>query len=74
MVRDGLVDYVADVIRCEVIAGTGYPYCFQAADAAAVLSVIDRETFYNEVAAFCERKGMRLRISPKATSKRRRRV
>ncbi len=74
VVQEGLVDYVADVIRCEVIAGTGYPYCFQAADAAAVLSVPDREAFYNEVAAFCERNGMRLRIAPKATSKRRRRA
>ena len=74
VVREGLVDYIADVIRCEVIAGTGYPYCFQAADAAAVLSVPDREAFYGEVAAFCERNGMRLRIAPKATSKRRRRV
>ena len=74
VVREGLVDYVADVIRCEVIAGTGYPYCFQAADAAAVLSVPDREAFYGVVAAFCERNGMRLRIAPKATSKRRRRV
>jgi hypothetical protein len=74
VVQEGLMDYVADVIRCEVIAGTGYPYCFQAADAAAVLSVPDREAFYGEVAAFCERNGMRLRIAPKATSKRRRRV
>jgi hypothetical protein len=74
VVREGLVDHVADVIRCEAIAGTGYPYCFQAADAAAVLSVPDREAFYNEVAAFCERNGMHLRIAPKAASKRRRRV
>jgi hypothetical protein len=74
VVREGLVDYVADVIRCEVIAGTGYPYCFEAVDAAAVLSMADREAFYGQVQAFCERNGMRLRLAPKAASKRRRRV
>lgn len=74
VVQEKLVDYVADVIRCEVIAGTGYPYCFEAVDAAAVLSVPDREAFYAEVSAFCQRHGMRLRLAPKAASKRRRRV
>lgn len=74
VVRDGLVDHVADVVRCEVIAGTGYPYCFQAVDAAAVLSVHDREAFYGQVQAFCESHGMTLRMAPKAASKRRRRV
>ena len=51
VVREGLVDHVADVIRCEVIAGTGYPYCFEAVDAAAVLSMADREAFYGQVQA-----------------------
>ena len=74
VVQEGLVDYVADVVRCEVIAGTGYPYCFEAVDAAAVLSMQDRELFYSQLQAFCERNGMRLRLAPKATSKRRRRV
>ncbi|MHB1161809.1 MAG: DNA double-strand break repair nuclease NurA [Chloroflexota bacterium] len=74
VVQEGLVDHVADVVRCEVIAGTGYPYCFEAADAAAVLSVQDREMFYGQVQDFCERNGMRLRLAPKAASKRRRRV
>ncbi len=74
VVREGLVEHVADVIRCEVIAGTGYPYCFEAVDAAAVLSVPDREAFYAEVADFFERHGMRLRLAPKAASKRRRRL
>jgi hypothetical protein len=74
VVRDGLADYVADVVRCEVVAGTGYPYCFQAVDAAATLSVIDREQFYGQLQLFCERNGMKLRLAPKATSKRRRRV
>ena len=74
VVQEGLVDHVADVIRCEVIAGTGYPYCFEAVDAAAVLSVPDREAFYAQVQAFCERNGMHLRLAPKAASKRRRRA
>ncbi len=74
VVREGLVDHVADVIRCEVVAGTGYPYCFEAVDAAAVLTALDREAFYQQLAAFCERNGMRLRLAPKAASKRRRRT
>jgi hypothetical protein len=74
VVREGLVDYVADVVRCEVVAGTGYPYCFEAVDAAAVLSAPDREMFYAQVQQFCDRNGMRLRLAPKAASKRRRRV
>lgn len=74
VVREGLVDYVADVVRCEVIAGTGYPYCFEAVDAAAVLSMPDREAFYSQLQLFCERNGMKLRLAPKAASKRRRRV
>lgn len=74
VVREGLVDYVADVVRCEVVAGTGYPYCFEAVDAAAVLRVPDREAFYGQVQVFCERHGMQLRLAPKAASKRRRRV
>ena len=74
VVREGLVDHVADVVRCEVVAGTGYPYCFEAVDAAAVLSVPDRELFYSQVQSFCERHGMQLRLAPKAASKKRRRV
>lgn len=74
VVQESLVDYVADVVRCEVVAGTGYPYCFEAVDAAAVLTVPDREAFYGQVQAFCERNGMGLRLAPKAASKRRRRV
>ena len=74
VVREGLVDHVADVVRCEVVAGTGYPYCFEAVDAAAVLSLSDREAFYAQVQAFCERNRLRLRLAPKAASKRRRRV
>lgn len=74
VVREGLVDHVADVVRCEVVAGTGYPYCFEAVDAAAVLSLSDREAFYAQVQAFCERNRLRLRLAPKAASKRRRRI
>jgi len=74
VVRDGLADYVADVVRCEVVAGTGYPYCFQAVDAAATLSVPDREAFYGQLQLFCERNDMKLRLAPKAASKRRRRL
>ncbi|HVC34570.1 MAG TPA: DNA double-strand break repair nuclease NurA [Chloroflexota bacterium] len=74
VVREGLLDYVVDVVRAEVIVGNGYPYCIETADACAVLSVRDRERFYRLLQEFATRQGIGLRIVPKAASKRRRRV
>lgn len=70
----GLLDQVMDVVRAEVIAGTGYPYPIEAADAVAVISVVDRAQFYAQFQEFAEREGLRFSFSRKALSKSRRRV
>ena len=70
----GLLDQVMDVVRAEVIAGTGYPYPIEAADAVAVISARDRAEFYALFQGFAEREGLRLSFSRKALSKSRRRV
>ncbi len=69
----GLLDQVTDIIRAEVIVGTGYPYAIEAADATAVINTRDRETFYALFQQFAEKQNIKLRVSPKATSKVRRR-
>lgn len=69
----GLLNQVTDIIRAEVIVGTGYPYAIEAADATAVINTRDRETFYALFQQFAEKQGIKLCISPKATSKVRRR-
>ncbi|HEX8995408.1 MAG TPA: DNA double-strand break repair nuclease NurA [Ktedonobacterales bacterium] len=70
----GLLDQVMDVVRAEVIAGTGYPYPIEAADAVAVISTHDRAQFYALFQEFAEREGLSLSFSRKALSKSRRRI
>lgn len=70
----GLLDEVMDVVRAEIIAGTGYPYPIEAADAVAVISARDRAEFYALFQTFAEREGLRLSFSRKALSKSRRRI
>lgn len=69
----GLMDQVIDIIRAEVIVGTGYPYAIEAADATAVINTRDRETFYALFQQFAKKQGINLCVSPKSTSKVRRR-
>ena len=70
----GLLDRALDVVRAEVIAGTGYPYPIEAADAVAVISAPDRAHFYALFQEFAEREGVAFSFSRKALSKSRRRV
>lgn len=69
----GLLDQVIDLVRAEVIVGNGYPYVIETADAAAVITMKDREAFYAIFQKFVEERGVALRISQKAASKSRRR-
>jgi len=69
----GLLDYVVDTVRGEVIVGNGYPYCIEAADQTAVLTTRDREMFYALFQEFAERERLSLRIAHKAISKAHRR-
>ncbi len=71
----GLLDAVLDVVRAEVIAGSGgYPYAIETADAVAVISMRDREEFYRLFQDFALRNDLGLTFSSKALSKSRRRV
>jgi hypothetical protein len=69
----GLLDYVVDTVRGEVIVGNGYPYAIEAADQTAVITTRDREMFYALFQEFAERQQLNLRIARKAASKAHRR-
>ncbi len=70
---DGILEPVLDVVRAEVIAGQGYPYAIEAADAVAVITMQDRAEFYGLFQEFIERQGLKFNFSTKAVSKSRRR-
>jgi len=69
----GLLDYVVDTARGEVIVGNGYPYAIEAADQTAVLDARDREMFYAIFQEFAERERLNLSLARKAVSKAHRR-
>jgi hypothetical protein len=69
----GLLDYVVDTVRAEVIVGNGYPYPIEAADATAVLTSRDREMFYAIFQEFAAREHLELHAARKAISKAHRR-
>lgn len=64
---------VLDIIRAECVIGLGYPYPLETADAVAVLSIEDRERFYQIFQQFAAEQTLPLRFSRKSTSKRSRR-
>lgn len=73
MLDDGILEPVLDVVRAEVIAGQGYPYAIEAADAVSVITMQDRAEFYGVFQEFIERQGLKFTFSTKAISKNRRR-
>jgi NurA domain len=73
MLDDGILEPVLDVVRAEVIAGQGYPYAIEAADAVSVITMQDRAEFYGVFQEFIERQGLKFTFSTKAMSKSRRR-
>jgi hypothetical protein len=73
MLDDGVLEPVLDVVRAEVIAGQGYPYAIETADAVAVITMQDRAEFYQQFQEFIERQGLKFTFSTKAVSKSRRR-
>ncbi len=70
----GLLDDVMRAVRAETIAGNGYPYPIESADAVAVISAPDRAQFYALLQDFAADAGLALSFSRKALSKNRRRV
>lgn len=73
MLDDGLLEPVLDVVRAEIIAGNGYPYAIETADAVAVITMQDRQEFYGQFQEFMQRQGMKFSVSTKAISKSHRR-
>lgn len=69
----GLLPEVMAVVLAEVVAGQGYPYALEVADATAVLSIGDRQRFERTLEAFAAIEGIPLPRSHKAMSKGRRR-
>jgi hypothetical protein len=70
---DGILEPVLDVVRAEVIAGQGYPYAIESADAVSVITIQDRAEFYGLFQDFMERQGLKFTFSTKSVSKSRRR-
>lgn len=73
MLDEGLLDPVLDIVRAEIIAGNGYPYAIETADAVSVITMQDRSEFYAHFQAFMERQGVKFTFSTKSLSKSRRR-
>ena len=69
----GLLDEVMDAVRAECVVGGGYPYALETADAAAVITMRDREIFLRAVHEFAAASGFPFNISRKAMSKSHRR-
>lgn len=65
----GILDHVIDVIRAEIVAGTGYPYALETADATAVLTTEDRLGFYKLYHDFAQESGLNTSLPGKSISK-----
>jgi hypothetical protein len=71
--REGLTDYVFDVVRAEAAIGRGYPELLQQADTNAVLSAQDRREFMQLVQRFADEHDLSIEWDVKSLSKERRR-
>jgi hypothetical protein len=70
---DGLLDHIVDVVRAEILVGSGYPYALETADVTALLDTQDRLAFYDMVARFAREHGLVVTMPGKTASKARRR-
>lgn len=68
-----LLDWVIDIVRCEVIIGKGYPYVIETADQVALLRAEDRHSFIRVLQDWSQRENLPLRLSRKTISKMQRR-
>ncbi|HEX4205419.1 MAG TPA: DNA double-strand break repair nuclease NurA [Ktedonobacteraceae bacterium] len=73
MLDEGILEPVLDAVRSEVIAGSGYPYAIETADAVSVITMQDRAEFYAAFQTLMEQQGVQFSFSTKAISKSRRR-
>ena len=73
LIDDGVLEPVLDAVRAETVAGNGYPYAIEAADAVSVITMQDRSEFYAHFQTFMEKQGVKFTFSNKSISKSRRR-
>lgn len=73
LVESDLYPHVLNVLRAELVAGNGYPYAIETADAVAVITTEDRARFYHLFQRFAADAGLPLTFSRKLLSKSRRR-
>jgi NurA domain-containing protein len=73
MFEAGLLDRVLDLLRAEIVVGSGYPYPLETADAAAVLTSEDRMSFYRLFHEFARETGLTVSLPAKSISKAHRR-
>lgn len=69
----GLIDEVVDTVRAECVVGNGYPYALETADAAAVITMQDREQFLRAMQEFAAEQNLGFSVSRKPISKAHRR-
>jgi hypothetical protein len=69
----GLIDEVVDTVRAECVVGNGYPYALETADAAAVITMQDREQFLRAMQEFAADEQLGFSVSRKPISKAHRR-
>ncbi|HJR07619.1 MAG TPA: DNA double-strand break repair nuclease NurA [Pyrinomonadaceae bacterium] len=69
----GLIDEVVDTVRAECVVGNGYPYALETADAAAVITMQDREQFLRAMQEFAAEQNLGFHVSRKPISKAHRR-
>ncbi|WP_433628374.1 DNA double-strand break repair nuclease NurA [Halomicrococcus sp. NG-SE-24] len=71
--REGLVDYLFDIVRAEIGIGRGYPEIVQQADTNAVLDMEAKRRFMSLVQEFAEEEDLPIEWNAKDLSKKRRR-
>ncbi|MEN9208782.1 MAG: DNA double-strand break repair nuclease NurA [Thermostichus sp. DG02_2_bins_29] len=69
----GLLDWLVDVVRSEVVIGRGYPYVIETADQTALIRAEDRNAFLRLIQDWAAREKLNLRLSRKTVSKLQRR-
>jgi hypothetical protein len=73
MLEVGVLDRALDLLRAEIVVGSGYPYPLETADAAAVLTSEDRLQFYRLFHEFARESGLNVSLPAKSISKAHRR-
>jgi len=71
--EQGLIEEVVDTVRAECVVGNGYPYALETADAAAVITMQDREQFLRAMQEFAAEQQLGFSVSRKPISKAHRR-